>query len=135
MKRITSLILTALLLFSMAIPASAAVKDEAQLLYDNINAVSADLSISSLGIATCFGSVTAKDLYTVLVEVRLQMKEDGAWHTVKTFSSTGTMDAACTGYYAVYSGYQYRVYVTGYVYNSSGTIIESASCTYAVNYY
>lgn len=135
MKRIMCFVFAILLLPCLTDSASAAVKEEIEPLYDNINTIYACISIDeSTGIATCMGSITAKNTYPVEVDVRLQQYYDGSWHTLKTWSNTGTMYCASSHKYAVYSGYTYRVYVTGYVYNSSGVIIESASGYHATTY-
>lgn len=135
MKRIITFSLAIILLISLAIPVSAATKDTIQPRYTYINSVYAALSIDqSTGITTCTGSVTAKKNYPVEVVVRLQQDMGSYWYTLESWSTTGTISASLTENYAVYKGYEYRVYVTGYVYDSDGNIIESASGTHTVNY-
>lgn len=133
MRRLSCLILTAILLCTLVTPALAATENEIMPLWDTINTVYACLTINeTTGIATCTGTVSAKNNYSVEVDVALQILENGSWRTLKTWSASGTWDASCTKYYAVYRGYTYRVYVTGYVYNSSGAIIESGSAIHSV---
>lgn len=135
MKRIIPLILVFTILLSLSIPVSAAVKDEVMPLYNEIDTVSAGLTINkTLGITTCTGRVTAKELVPVKVVVSLQVYKEGRWQTLQSWSETGTLTASTTHKYAVYSGYQYRVYTIGYVYNSEGVIQESASAIQVVNY-
>lgn len=74
--------------------------------------------------------ISAKSLYPVSVTVRLQVYKNGDWETLYTWSDSGTWSVTCEGYYAVYSGYKYRVIVLGYVYDSAGNIIESGDAVY-----
>lgn len=135
MKRFLLFTITLLIFVSSVLPASAAVKDEVELLYTHINSVSAGLSIDETwGIATCSGGVDAKKILPVKVTVNLQVYKDGYWQTLKTWSETGTATANTSFSYAIASGYKYRTYTIGYVYNSEGVILESASAIQAVNY-
>lgn len=135
MKRVLALTLVVIILGSLVVPVAAATADEIMPLYTYVNSVYARLQINeSTGIATCVGSVNAKSILPVKVIVRLQRYQDGAWWTVKSWSETGTATVACTNYYAIYSGYDYRVYVTGYVYNDEGVLQESASAIHNVSY-
>lgn len=135
MKRITAFLLTVILLFSLALPASAAVKETVQPRYTYINSVYASLSINeSTGVTTCTGSVSAKNTYPVKVAVYLQQDMGTYWKTVKSWSASGTWSVSLTENHAVYDGYTYRVTVTGYVYDSDGNIMESATGTHTVDY-
>lgn len=128
MKKVLAIVFIILVLVSSTASASAATKDAAELMYTYINSVGASLTIDeTLGIATCSGRVNAKSIVPVKVTVRLQRYQDGSWKNVETWSETGTAGVTCTKYYAIYSGYSYRVYVTGYVYDSEGVIQETAS--------
>lgn len=135
MKRFLSLILIAMVIFSMAVPASAAVADNmVQPRWSYLNSVTAYLNINFLGIATCEGTATARVGETVEVTVRLQQLKDTGWATIKTWTSTGTGTAAASGNYAVYSGYTYRTSVTGYVYDSDGNLLETGTATDTFEY-
>lgn len=135
MKRLFCFAMTVVLLVCLAVPAAAATKDEVELLYTYINKISAGLTIDeTLGIATCTGKVDAKSIVPVKVTVRLQRYQDGSWMNVATWSATGTAGVTCKNNYAVYSGYTYRVYVAGFVYDSEGVLQEAASATKTVNY-
>lgn len=128
MKRILSFSLVLVFLVSLTAPVSAATKDEEELMYTHISSVYACLTIDeTLGIATCTGSVNAKNIVPAKVTVRLQRYQDGSWQTIKSWSETGTAVASSTNYYAIYRGYSYRVYVSGFVYSSEGAIQEAAS--------
>lgn len=137
MKRIITGILAFILILGMILPVSAAVANPitpVEPMYDYVNLVYARLEIGEdWGMTTCTGTITAKQLLPVKVIVRLQ-KLDGYWQTIKSWSATGTGSASHTGNYAVYSGYTYRVSVIGYVYDSNGNIIETATVAHVVDY-
>ena len=136
MKRFLAVITVIVLFCGMAvIPAHAATVSVLQPRYTHVSVVQAALTIDeSLGITTCYGRVDAKNFDPVKVIVRLQQFKNGYWTTLKSWSATGTMSAICSKQYAVYDGYRYRVSVTGYVYDSNGTILETASAIHEVNY-
>ena len=130
MRRITSLLIVVTILCAMAVSASATTVDNAvQPRWTYLNSVYANLDINWLGVATCEGRATAGDLVTVEVIVRLQQLKDTGWATIKSWTSTGTLTASASGSYAVYSGYTYRVSVTGYVYDSNGNLVETGTAT------
>lgn len=95
--------------------------------YTYTSSVDGSLSISS-GIATVAGSITPWGGRETLVHVRLQQQINGVWKTIQTW--TGHQDAGSSsagGTKSVDSGYYYRTHVTGYVYDSNGTLLESVS--------
>ena len=134
MKRLVSIGFVLLFLCSIIVPVFATGTTDVQPRYTEINAVSADLEINALGIASCSGQVTAKHLNSVEVIVRLQKYTGTSWTTLKTWTSTGTATAYASGKYAVNSGYKYRVSVTGYVYDTDDTILETATARDEVEY-
>lgn len=88
--------------------------------------------VASLGItngtAQASGAITPYGDLETMVTVRLQRNENGTWKTLRTWVSgkvVGTSEAG--GNHAVTQGYDYRVYVTGYVFDSSGVIIETVT--------
>lgn len=104
-------------------------------MFDNINSVYASIEINQTnGLAKCTGMVAAKSTYPVSVTVHLQQNVNNSWVTLQTWRASGTWSATATNYYAVYSGYQYRVMVFGYVYDDAGRIIETGSSVHSVNY-
>lgn len=133
MKRVIYLIIAIILLQCFSFSASAAMKDELEPQFETINTVHASLTIDeTLGVATCYGRITAKNLYPVEVEVYLQVYRNNRWDTLKTWTGTGTMNCSISNQYAIARGYTYRVYVIGYVYNSNGAIVESGSTAHTV---
>lgn len=135
MKKLISVLIIIALICTCVIEVAAYEQDGIMPLFENINSVYASLSIDqSLGVTTCTGRIVAKDMYPVSVDVVLQVKENGKWEEVCSWSASGTYTASCTEYYAVYSGYEYRVLTWGYVHDSNGRIIESGSAVHEVNY-
>lgn len=135
LRRILCFTLVLNLLVLFICPAYAAAPDTVEPLYDKISTVYANLSINEdTGIVTCTGRVTAKNTYPVSVYVQLHILENGSWRQLKSWQKSGTLTAYCSQSYAVYSGYTYRVTVTGYVYNDSGIAIESGSTSHSVYY-
>lgn len=135
MKRIISALIVIIIISTCILEVAAYEQDNIMPIFENINSVQASLSINqSLGVTTCTGRIVAKDMYPVSVDVVLQVKENGRWTEVCSWSASGTYTASCTEHYAVYSGYEYRVLTWGYVYDSNGRIIESGSAVHEVNY-
>lgn len=61
------------------------------------------------------------------VTIKLQKKTGSSWTTMQTWSktATGLAGAKASGTRAVTAGLTYRVYLTGYVYDSNGNVLES----------
>lgn len=135
MKRTITTLCVVMLIIFCAVPMNTYAAENTMPLYDNINSVYANISINeSTGIASCTGMISAKNFYPVSVSVRLQMLDNGDWKTLYTWSDSGTWSVTCDGYYAVRSGYSYRVIVLGYVYDDAGNIIESGSAVQVREY-
>lgn len=121
MRRGITAVLAIILILSMAVPASASVMPR----YSHTDFVYARLEIDDFwGVATCVGEVAAYDFVPVEINVYLQVYKDGAWQTVKSWYASDIMDVYLSKYYAIARGYEYRTYVEGYVYNSSGYLVE-----------
>lgn len=132
MKKILSVALVLCIMLSVAAPVFASTDDVAIApLYTYIFTIGGGISINSLGVATCEGFVTSISAGgNGKVTVTLQRYENSAWNSVKSWTVTGK--ATCTSAsnsYAITKGYNYRVYVTGTVYNTSGTALEAQSYT------
>lgn len=132
MKRMFSFALVIVMISAAVIPTNAATDDQISPYYTYVGSVYANLSLDeTLGVATCTGRVTAKSVAPVKVIVYLQMYKNGTWTNLTSWTSTGTTVTSATGKYAVARGYMYRTYVIGYVYNSDGLPVESASVSYS----
>lgn len=94
--------------------------------YSYTSSIAASLSISD-GVAKAAGKITPEDSQHTSITVRLQRKSSsGTWSTISTWTGSnagGKSEAGGTK--SLTSGYDYRVYVTGKVYNSTGTVIET----------
>ena len=135
MKKIICVFLVMIAISTCITEVAASEQYDIMPIFENINSVYASLSIDqTLGVTTCTGGIVAKDMYPVSVDVVLQVKENGKWEEVCSWSASGTYTASCTEYYAVYSGYEYRVLTWGYVHDANGRIIESGSAVHEVNY-
>lgn len=129
MKRFFSLILALVLILGSAVPAFAAESESAVTpRYTYIASISAALEISSLGVANCGGSCFVPEADTVKFTCKLQRYEDSSWTTIKTWTDTDAPTCGLSKYYAVHSGYTYRVRTTCSVYNASGVLVESGTC-------
>lgn len=100
-----------------------------QPLYDDTNRASASLSISG-GIATCLGKVKPDNAsQSASITMKLQQKKDGSWTTIATWTGSASNGnaASLSKTKSVAKGYDYRVYVSGKIKNSDGTVAESPS--------
>lgn len=106
--------------FCLAIEENSDEARENPMRYSLTSVISASLSISG-GKAHVAGMVSAKYASAhCSIKVQLQKKgSDGAWHGVKSWTSSGTLSASAGGNYSVSSG-SYRTCVTATVtYNGS----------------
>lgn len=63
--------------------------------------------------------------YEAYVKVELQQKNGTSWTTIKTWTDQGGSYAMVSKYYAVTSGYKYRLKLTHKAYDSNGNLIET----------
>lgn len=135
MKKSVSVILVVLLVISLALPVYATEPQQIMPRYTYVDSIWACITIDSTwGIATCEGEVITKGAYPVEVVVSLQVYKNGRWETIKSWSNEDTYSVYLSKSYAVMSGYQYRAYVEGYVYNSNNAVIESTSLAHSTYY-
>lgn len=124
MKKVLSLVL-AMLVLVFAI-GSAYAEGTIGARYTHTSSIVASLSING-GSAKASGKITPENSEATSILVRLQKETNpGEWTTIATWSGTkasGRSEAG--GSKSVTSGYNYRVYVTGKVYDSSGNVIET----------
>ena len=129
MKKAVSIITAICLIISLATPVLAR--------YQYIDRISANLTISSSGTATCDGLVTSISAGgNGEVTVTLERFVNGSWTYVNSWTTTGrALYTTGTHSQSVTSGFWYRVVVVGKVYNSSGTLLETADITTGARYY
>lgn len=129
-KKLFSIILVICIL-TMGIGAYAtenANQGDYSIMWSNIDALGAGLSINSSGYATCTSSLElsySADNGTLYMY--LQRVVNGTWTNVNTWSTSGSVYVSQAGHYYVTSGYYYRVHAVAYIYNSQGTLKEIAT--------
>ena len=137
MRKIISVILSLLIMITLVTPALAATADTAVPLWNYTTSIYANLpTIDPLtGIADCSSKILASQYLPVKVVCELQKYTSDGWTTVKSWEATGNMQAAVQKYYAVYTGYWYRVKTTGYVYSNDNVLLETVSGTSPEQFY
>lgn len=124
MKKSICLVLSLLLVLFTATAASAECTVMPRYAY--VSEISSSLSISS-GTARAVGVIATDQKLKTSIIVRLQREySSGKWTTISTWTgSNESGNSEAGGTKALTSGYNYRVYVTGKVYNSAGTVVET----------
>lgn len=112
--------------------------DEIALAYTNLSSISASIAVSSNGIASCTGNVTvSKNLNSRVYISLLKSSSSGAYSRINVWaqSYSGKGLKSLTKSMNVSKGYKYRIKVEVRIYNSAGSVIETAE-TYSaiVNY-
>lgn len=103
--------------------------------YQYTAAISTSLDISG-GQAMAAGRIDPNSLMRTSVVVKLQRLESGTWKTIRTWTDSNTAGASeAGGTKTVDSGYDYRVHVTGKVYNTSGVVLETVTMTSSTKSY
>ena len=125
MKRISRKVLAVVILVVMLLSTISAYAVTPRWTYLTLIEGSIDISneVAEI-IVSC--DATRDDVTKVKVKCELQ-KYDESWETIKTWTETET--GTIVNYektYAVTSGYEYRLKVTGYAYSGS-TLLESAT--------
>lgn len=134
MKKVLCLLCTIMVFLSGV----AACAESIQPFYIEAQRVTVILSIASDGTATCGGSVVTKNNNTKTnVTLTLKKSIDGkSWSRVTSWSASGSglTGATVDETYTVSKGYQYKVTVSGKIYDTSGKLLESVSKTSSVNH-
>lgn len=115
------------LLLALSAVGAAHAEDGIMPCYDYVSSVHASLNIDS-GTASAVGKVYVGKKMQTSITVRLQRENsNGKWVTIVTWTG-GDESGLCIagGTRALISGYNYRVYVIGRVYDDEGTLIETA---------
>ena len=130
MRRVFAIICILAIMLTMQISVSAmGTENTISPRYSYISTLAADLSINkTTGVATCTAGGGIDNGDSLVLSCRLQRYNGSTWTTVKTWSTTTAISTVFQKSYAVYSGYTYRVRVTGSVYNSNGVLVESGTC-------
>lgn len=97
-------------------------------MWKNIDALGAGLTFGALGRANCSGSLELSNTNdTGTLYMYLQRVVNGSWEDVTSWSTSGSIYVSLGKSFYVTSGYNYRVHVVAYVYNSSGQLIEAGT--------
>lgn len=136
MKKLLSIFLAVILLFSCVQPVRAAVVEPDAPCFSYISSVSASLTINeSTGVARCYARCsTSKSNVTITIIGTLQQYRSEKWNYVASWSKSGSptviLDEQCT----VSRGYQYRFVVYFYIYDTNGNLLESTSLIRVYDY-
>ena len=116
-KRFCTVLLVLCVLLSMTTVISAR--------YTAIRSLTADLTISSGGYASCLGDCTVRsDDAEVILE--LQQKKGSSWTTIMDWSDSGRRVSFDKGQ-LVSRGYDYRLKISADIYNSDGDLVEDGT--------
>lgn len=137
MRKVLSILLVVAIFMSWSIPVYAATQEGESIspryTYIKFNSAYIDIN-ENTGVASCEASCYATDNLTVKVQCRLQRYNGSSWTTLKTWTASGTSYSGVDEVWAVSSGYKYRVYAIFRIYNSSGTLVETATNIDTYNY-
>jgi hypothetical protein len=133
-KRTSTILLTAIALICLLMStasASSPCDGNIQSRYARLSEFRGKLSISTSGLADCYGR--ADLLYitdSVVLTMDLQRSTNGVtWTSYKTWSTSGSSSVELEKYCCVTSGYYYQVAATAKVYDSAGSLTETSSTT------
>ena len=130
MKRLLCVLLSVALLASGM---SVAATDIPTPYYSGTDRITAGLSISSSGLASCSGSIgLSYSSYSATLTMKLQQYTSDGWTTIGSWS-TQTTRLSKSQY--VLHGYYYRVVCSANVYDGSGNYVESPSVKSSNEYY
>lgn len=134
MKKVACIVLVLMLI---SVPLSYAYANNSVMpCYTYIDMIQAGLSINS-GTAKASGSVFPAGNLKTSITVRLQRESsDGTWITISTWIGSNNNGASeAGGTKELKTGYNYRVYVVGKVYNSNGVAVETIKKYSAIKSY
>lgn len=134
MKKALTLILAFVMLISTAVPSFAAVVPDGDTIispqYTYIDTLAANLTIDkNTGIASCRAYCYTTSNHNVEIECSLQRYVGAIWTPLKTWTASGTYYASIDQDWAVYKGYNYRIYVTYRIRTTAGALLESTTVT------
>ena len=131
MRKTISILLVFVLLLTTMSSVSASEWNQPTPRYAYISSFARSININpSTRVATCQGDVVASSYLPVKVVCKLQVYWGGEWTTLKTWTKEGTGGVMIYETYTVAYDFNYRVYVTGYVYDNDGNQLEVTSGTH-----
>lgn len=136
MLRKTAFLMCMVLALGVGATAYASVEEaEPAPCFNYIDYVSVSFDISG-GAATASGLISPRGNLHTRISVKLQVLEDGVWKTRKIWNGSNTAGTCSAGgTHTLTSGYYYRVYVRGSVYDSNGAQLEVHNMTSKTKYY
>lgn len=126
MKKVLSWLLIISIVCTFSPYAIAADTESVQPRYAYISTIYIDFAISANGLAEYTAKITTIDYHQTKMECKLQRYSNGDWTTVYSWSGTGVGRTTLNRQYMVYSG-EYRIVVTGTIYDDNNRVIEIAS--------
>lgn len=129
MKHICSFLLAFVLLLLMVVPCFAAENDATPITprYTYIQTSTASIVVNGSSSTTSSASCYTYGNYEVQITLKLQRYNNSKWNTVKTWTTSGMIDAILSETWTVPGGYTYRAYATFNIYDSNGNLIETAT--------
>lgn len=130
MKKSKKALIAVLAVASMVVPTSAGVSaalpPDSSISSPNYVVIdTTEISLTkSSGKLEPYGSMTVPIGYTCSMTSELQ-KLDGSWQTIATWYGTGKTSCILDQTWGYNSSYSYRLKITYYAYNSSGTCVDS----------
>ena len=94
--------------------------------YAAIRSLTAGLTISSSGYASCQGTCTVQSEYDANVVLELQQKKGTSWTTIMDWSDSGRRVSFDKGQF-VSRGYDYRLKISADIYDSDGELVEDGT--------
>ncbi|WOC75569.1 hypothetical protein RX717_00815 [Intestinibacillus sp. NTUH-41-i26] len=122
--------------FAFAVDVSTKEDSDIELMYEQVMNMSAGLSISSFGQATCSGFASVHPGYNIRMTIELLKMENYSWKSIKSWVHTGSgvVGVNASDTYWVDHG-TYTTKITVYVTDSNGNYIESPSTTSVIKEY
>jgi len=132
-KRVFATVLSLILMLSILAPTALATEERNEGYggrFLRISIFCIDLSIATSGLSSSYSDIVltySSDKAELIMD--LQQLKSGVWTTIKSWNTSGSGTVYLDKDWYVVSGYSYRVYTTAKVYNSSGTLLETAYAT------
>lgn len=124
-----------ILVILLSVPVLACATTEIQPRFTYIIGFSSGLNIdTSTGTATCSGSIQLREQFPVKLIFDMQKKIDDQWLTFKRWTATGTGVIQFNDSIAITAGYNYRLVVSAYVYDTDNNQIENAKMSKESSY-
>ncbi len=137
MKRIVCLLLVGILLCASVVPVSATEDTTISPRFTYISSTATGFRIDTEpGVAVCYAKCeTYSESVTIKIVGSLQQYKSSQWTQIASWTVSGTGGLVILDRLkAVSKGYNYRFVATYYIYNSTGTLLESSSATRYYSY-